>query len=181
MTDWITTTAGWAAWTALALASLSIAISWTTRRRMNDAARRDAAGRNQETPNRGIRIEVTSEPARPTRPLKLTEHGWNIVNHMDAPTWVRAQTERLKHDVTAMKPYEVDIYAQGVLQKHGLCEPKTKRMLPESRELHDKVSECAYELGVSREDVLAAMQVLLRDELLKERRDDNPGTEDEAA
>ena len=181
MIDWITSTDDLTAWTALVLASLSIAISWATRRRIDDATGRDSTQHERHTRDRELRIEVTSEPERPNRPLKLTEHGWSIVNHMDAQTWVQEQTERLKHDITAMKPYEVDIYAHGVLEKHGLFGPKTKRMLPENRELHDKVSESAYEHGASREDVLAAVQVLLRDELLKEQQDANPETESQAA
>ncbi len=181
MIDWITGTDDLTAWTALVLAALSIAISWATRRRIQDAGWRNNTGSERHTRDRELRIQVTSEPSRPNRPLKLTEHGWSIVNHMNAQAWVCEQTDLLKHDITEMKPYEVDSYAHEVLKKHGLFEPKTKRMLPEIRELHDKVSESAYEHGATREDVLAAVQVLLREELLKERQDANPETDGETA
>ena len=65
---------------------------------MEKRHRKRATRTRQGTPNPG-----DERASRPNRPLKLTEHGWSIVNHMNAQAWVREQTDRLKHDITEMK------------------------------------------------------------------------------
>ena len=176
MNEWDMLAAAGAAWAALILSVAAAALAATTALRVRSVLGANADDGRSKPRDTNIRIELTDEP-RQRRPLKLTDLGRDLVNHMDGPAWVAKKTDRLKHDVRKMEPYEVDLYAQEVLERHGLFKTKTTRMLPASRALHDRVSRAAYECGVGRENVLTALRVLLREELLKTRDDRRPTTE----
>ena len=176
MNEWESFASTGAAWAALILAVTAITIAARTAERLKTALPSNADDGGSKPRGTQIRIELTDEP-RQRRPLKLTDLGRDLVNHMDGPAWVAKETDRLKHDVRKMEPYEVDLYAQEVLERHGLFHADTSWMLPASRALHHRVSRTAYECGVDRENVLKALRVLLREELLQTRDDTNPPTE----
>ena len=174
MTEWTTIAAELWPYAAVAFAAAAVGAGFAAMlmRRRNGAEGAPTADGDPQ--DRELRIELTTEPPRAKRPLQLTDLGWDMMRYMEATTWAAEKTERLKHDVVGMKPYQVDIFAHGVLKKDGLYGPKTDHMHGANRDLHDKVSECAYEHGQTRESVLSAMQVLLRDELLAKRREKPP-------
>ena len=180
MNEWESFASTGAAWAALILAVTAITIAARTAERLKTALPANADDGGSKPRGTQIRIELTDEP-RQRRPLKLTDLGRDLVNHMDGPAWVAKETDRLKHDVRKMEPYEVDLYAQEVLERHGLFHADTSWMLPASRALHHRVSRTAYECGVDRENVLKALRVLLREELLQARDENRPttGTETE--
>ena len=180
MNEWESFASTGAAWAALILAVIAITIAARTAERLKTALPAETDDGGSKPRGTQIRIELTDEP-RQRRPLKLTDLGRDLVNHMDGPAWVAKETDRLKHDVRKMEPYEVDLYAQEVLERHGLFHADTSWMLPASRALHHRVSRTAYECGVDRENVLKALRVLLREELLQARDENRPttGTETE--
>ena len=178
MTGWESAATAAVSVAALILAVAATAIAARTAERLTTTLRGKADGEGGTKPEKPlIQIELTDEPPRRRRPLKLTEHGQALMEYMDGLSWAAAESDRLKLDIRKMEPYEVDLFAQKVLENHGLFKAKTSCMLAASQTLHDQVSRTAYEHGVTREDVLTALRVLLREELLKTHVDEPANTE----
>ena len=180
MNEWESFASTGAAWAALILSVTAAAFAGMLAERLRSARASKGDNASSKPRDTHTRIEPSDKP-RQRRPLKLTDLGRDLVNHMDGPAWVAKETDRLKHDVRKMEPYEVDLYAQEVLERHGLFHADTSWMLPASRALHHRVSRTAYECGVDRENVLKALRMLLREELLQARDENRPttGTETE--
>ena len=169
MNEWESLASTGALWATLMIPMAAAAFAGMLAERLRSARASKGDNASSKPRDTHTRIEPSDEPRLPRTPLKLTDLGRDLVNHMDGPSWVAEESARLKHDVRKMEPYEVDLYAQEVLERHGLFKAKTSRMLSASRALHARVSRAAYENGVEREAVLRALRVLLREELLRTR------------
>lgn len=87
-------------------------------------------------------------------PLRLTEFGEEISQRLDARSWAAETASDLLPETLGMQAFQVDEF----------CETYVRERLDE--EWSTKVGQCAYELGTPRDTILAALRVVLRDELL---------------
>lgn len=87
-------------------------------------------------------------------PLRLTEFGEEISQRLDARSWAAETASDLLPETLGMQAFQVDEF----------CETYVRESLDE--EWSTKVGQCAYELGTPRDTILAALRVVLRDELL---------------
>ena len=88
-------------------------------------------------------------------PVRLTDLGQTIADELTAREWARSLAPTLLPTIVGTRPYEVDEFAD-----HHVTDD-----LPEDWRV--RVAECAYEHGLQRDQVLAVLRVVLRDELLR--------------
>ena len=93
-----------------------------------------------------------------TSPLQLTELGESISEELKASDWAKGTAPLLIAQIRGKHPYEIQEFC---------LEYATKLFTP-SEDLDRKIQTCAYQKGISKEQVLRVLAVELRDELLKE-------------
>lgn len=97
-------------------------------------------------------------------PLKLTELVEEMAASMQAKSWAGGIAPGLLPHVINKQPFEVDEFAQDYVSDSDRL----------GTEMDRRVSACAYEFGRKRDGVLNVLHVVLRDELLRLRRRDQP-------
>ena len=104
----------------------------------------------------GIFLKLKSDTITPSSPIKLTQLGQSISAELESRTWARETAPTLVDDVTGKHPYEIQNFCFEYVRKDFL--------LPE--EMDEKVKNCAYKNGITREEVLQVLAIELRDDLL---------------
>ena len=93
-------------------------------------------------------------------PTRLNDLGKDIARDLNAEDWAKALAGTLQTDAAAREvdeAYEADILAFDVI--YG-------ELTDRDQDMSARVSKCAYRRGLSRDDVLAVLQVVLRDALI---------------
>ena len=90
-------------------------------------------------------------------PIRLTELGKSISNELEALTWAKQTATLLQNRVVGKHPYEIQNFCFDYVAKESV--------LPEG--MNEKIKSCAYENGITTEQVLEVLAVELRDELLE--------------
>ena len=93
----------------------------------------------------------------PSSPLRLTEYGKKIAGHLNAKVWAqeRARDEELLRQVRGLEEHEIDEFV----------DLRAGRLL--TAQMQASIAPCAYQFGVTRDDVLRILKVVLRDELIE--------------
>ena len=78
-----------------------------------------------------------------------------VAKHMDTRAWADHLAPTLKDEVAGKRPFEIDQF----------CEQYVETRIDD--QLGDRVSICAYDLGLPRGAVLAVLRVELREELVR--------------
>ena len=139
---------------------------------------------------RDARKEASGTAARPTGtapettkrrpgPLKLTDLGRRVAEHMALEAWAAETSKPFRIDVQSLEPWRVDELARSYITGRDLDGAKTERMTTDIAKLHDRVSETAYTFGLTRTDVTGVMRVVLRDRLLALKAATAPTTDDD--
>lgn len=95
-------------------------------------------------------------PVSASSPLRLTDFGKQIEEHLNARDWARSLAPTLSNEVAGKQPFEIDAFSKAYV--HGELE----------EDWNVKVASCAYEFGIDRDGVLSVLRVVLRDALLSE-------------
>lgn len=90
-------------------------------------------------------------------PLRLTELGEQIARQLDARTWAALTAEQLRDRVSGMRPYQIQEF----------CFNYVYDFEPDPR-MKDGIGDAAYENGIDDIQVLRALALVLRDELLQD-------------
>ena len=97
-------------------------------------------------------------------PRQLTDFGEKIADNLKALDWATSFAPTLLSDeVRQMPPFRVDEFA-------------TQQVLDLGSSMEARIAACADEFGTNRDNVRAALQVVLRDELLRLRGDQPSAT-----
>ena len=95
-------------------------------------------------------------PVAGSSPLQLTEFGRKMAAFLDAETWASEDAQILRPKIGGMEAWQID----------AQCANHVRTAL--TPQMRDRVAECAYNFGVEQEGVQKVLQVVLRDELLKD-------------
>ena len=98
--------------------------------------------------------KTTVESKRPTR---LSDLGEKVATELKAAEWAHQLAATLEAEVAGMQPFEVDTFAFDFVY----CE-----LTERDADMSTRASKCADEFGISRDNVLAVLQVVRRDELI---------------
>ena len=79
-----------------------------------------------------------------------------MADFMKAKPWASDLAPSLRAEVAGKRAFEVDEFRRSFVH------------LRLNDDLKERVAACAYEFGVDRDDVLKVLQVVLRDELLRD-------------
>lgn len=101
--------------------------------------------------------EIPKETVKSKSPTRLNELGVKVSSGLGAEQWARTRAETLSDEVSGMEPYQIDLYAFDYV--YGEFSHRDADMAA-------RVMKCAYEFGLSRDNVLAVLQVVLRDALI---------------
>ena len=88
-------------------------------------------------------------------PLGLSELGKKVAAHLDTSTWASQLAPTLTDEISGKRAFEIDQF----------CEEYVDTRIDD--QLRERVSVCAYDLGLTRPAVLAVLRVELRDELIR--------------
>ncbi len=89
-------------------------------------------------------------------PMHLTEFGEEIAATIKAQAWADEIVPTVLVDTEGMEPHQIDAFSQERAKFNQL-----------SAAWQNRVSECAYEVGIERDGVMSVLYVVLRDELLR--------------
>ncbi len=89
-------------------------------------------------------------------PLQLTDFGERMADFMNAKPWASDLAPSLRAEVAGKRAFEVDEFSRNYVQRDL------------SDDLKERVAACAYEFGVDRDNALKVLQVVLRNELLRD-------------
>lgn len=103
-----------------------------------------------------IFLRLPPPPVAGDSPLQLTDFGERMADFMKVKSWVSDVAPSLRGEVTGKRPFEVDEFSRSFVQ--GRLQD----------DLKESVAACAYEFGVERDAVLKVLQVVLRNELLRQ-------------
>lgn len=101
--------------------------------------------------------ELPKQTVGSNSPTRLNKLGGEIARKLDAQGWAVRHARKLTAEVHGKEAFEVDTFAFDFV--YGDLAARDEAM-------STRVEQCAYEFGVSRDNVLAVLQVVLRDELL---------------
>ena len=88
-------------------------------------------------------------------PVTLTDYGKTIAEDLGAQAWAEKLAPTLLPTVVGTRAFQVDEFARDHVTDDL------------SDDWRVRVAECAYEHGLKRDQVLAVLRVVLRDELLR--------------
>ena len=103
-----------------------------------------------------ILLKVSGE-ATSSSPIRLTELGEAMSKTFGGKDWATEMADVLSKHVENKEPYEIQEFCQNYLRNE----------LKPDEELNARIGRCAYEHGVTREQVLNVLAVELRDILLE--------------
>ena len=103
-----------------------------------------------------IFLRLPPVPLAGGSPLQLTDFGERMADFVEAKRWASENAPSLRAEVAGKRPFEVDEFSRSYVQTSL------------NDDLKDGVAACAYEFGVERGDVLKVLQVVLRNELLRD-------------
>ena len=103
-----------------------------------------------------IFLRLPPPPVAGDSPLQLTDFGEKMADFTKAKSWASELAPSLRADVAGKRPFEVDEFSRSFV--HGRL----------SDDMKESVAACAYEFGVERDAVLKVLQVVLRNELLRQ-------------
>lgn len=103
-----------------------------------------------------IFLRLPPPPVAGDSPLQLTDFGEKMADFTKAKSWASDLAPSLRADVVGKRPFEVDEFSRSFV--HGRLQDDMK----------ESVAACAYEFGVERDAVLKVLQVVLRNELLRQ-------------
>lgn len=103
-----------------------------------------------------IFLRLPPVPVVSSSPLQLTDFGARMADFMKAKPWASDLAPSLRAEVAGKRAFEVDEFSRSFVH------------LRLNDDLKERVAACAYEFGVDRDDVLKVLQVVLRDELLRD-------------
>ena len=103
-----------------------------------------------------IFLRLPPPPVAGDSPLQLTDFGEKMADFTKAKSWASDLAPSLRADVAGKRPFEVDEFSRSFV--HGRL----------SDDMKESVAACAYEFGVERDAVLKVLQVVLRNELLRQ-------------
>lgn len=103
-----------------------------------------------------IFLRLPPPPVAGDSPLQLTDFGERMADFMKVKSWASDLAPSLRADVAGKRPFEVDDFSRSFVQ--GRLQD----------DLKESVAACAYEFGVERDAVLKVLQVVLRNELLRQ-------------
>ena len=106
---------------------------------------------------RGLVRELPKDTVGTSSPTRLKDLGKEVAAELQAEEWARTRAGTLGGDVAGMQAYEVDTFAFDYV--YGELRERDAGM-------STRASKCAYERGISRDNVLAVLQVVLRDALI---------------
>ena len=101
-------------------------------------------------------LRLPPVPVVSSSPLHLTDFGARMADFMKAKPWASDLAPSLRAEVAGKRAFEVDEFSRSHVQMRL------------NDDLKERVAACAYEFGVGRDDVLKVLQVVLRDELLRD-------------
>ena len=104
--------------------------------------------------------EFPKDTVKRTSPTRLSELGERISAQLKAQEWAQERARTLGAEVQGMEPYQVDLFAFNYVYD---------KLPVGDTDMSTRASKCAYEFGLSRDNVLAVLQVVLRDDLLRRR------------
>ena len=99
-------------------------------------------------------------------PVRLSEFGRQVAAKLQADEWASQAAPTLAKDVAGKQPFEIDDFSRTYV---------ADELLPDSA-WKDRIAECSYEFGIDWVGVLAVMQVMLRDEILRVLKTKKSGT-----
>ena len=102
-------------------------------------------------------FHVLTPPTRGQSPAQLTEYGERISRVIDGKAWAARRAPDLVAEVGGMAEYLVEEFCRKYVRARLKADEK------------DMVLRAMYEVGTNREDVLAVLTIILRDELFKQR------------
>ncbi len=103
-----------------------------------------------------IFLRLPPVPVAGSSPLQLTDFGERMADFMKAKPWASELAPSLRPGVAGKRAFEVDEFSRNYVQMRL------------NDDLKERVAACGYEFGVDRDNVLKVLQVVLRDELLRE-------------
>ena len=89
-------------------------------------------------------------------PLKLTDFGQKISDHVNAKKWAVENVENLINEAKDKEEFEI----------FNMCFDHVKHCFDENEEFNRKIQSIAYEYGTEIEEILKVYQVELRDQIL---------------
>lgn len=105
---------------------------------------------------KGIFERLPPRPVASGNPVRLTEFGEKIAATFKAQEWAEPVADTYT-DLPNIPELMIDDLSRHYVEKELSDRAKIR------------VAEVAYEFGIKREDVLAVLQVVLRDEIMKRR------------
>lgn len=91
-------------------------------------------------------------------PLRLTDFGEQIAQHLNAYEWASKHAPTLLHLLSNMQDFEIDAFSDNHVRSE---------ILPSSA-WKPKIAACTYHLGTNENEVANVLRVVLREELLRE-------------
>ncbi len=161
MADWLSTPLIVTASLAVIVAVVKV-MRWTAavdlRLEQFTAFTRDVRDDIKELRNdvKQIFLRLPPVPLAGGSPLQLTDFGERMADFIEAKRWASEVAPSLRIEVAGKRPFEVDEFSRSYVQTNL------------NDDLKDGVAACAYEFGVERGDVLKVLQVVLRNELLRD-------------
>ena len=110
-----------------------------------------------------------SQTVKRGSPVQLTEFGKEVAKSLQADEWASEVASSLAKKLEGKRPFEIDDYSRTYVVDE----------LSNDAVWKTRIAGCAYEFGIEQAGVLAVMQVVLRDtvlRVLKEKEDGTYGT-----
>ena len=154
MADWLNTPLIVTASLAVIIAAVKV-IRWTATVDLR-LDRFTAFAKEVRDDIKQIFLRLPPVPVVSSSPLHLTDFGARMADFMKAKPWASDLAPSLRAEVAGKRAFEVDEVSRSFVQMRL------------NDDLKERVADCAYEFGVDRDDVLRVLQVVLRDELLRD-------------
>ena len=104
----------------------------------------------------GILAKRGSATTENSSPIRLTEMGGEIAAELNSRQWVEQVAPTILEDVKGKHPYEIQEFCFQYMRKALL-----------SKEMDERIKECAYQRGITKTEVLEVFAIELRDELIE--------------
>ncbi len=154
MADWLNTPLIVTASLAVIIAAVKV-IRWTATVDLR-LDRFTAFAKEVRDDIKQIFLRLPPVPVVSSSPLHLTDFGARMADFMKAKPWASDLAPSLRAEVAGKRAFEVDEVSRSFVQMRL------------NDDLKERVAACAYEFGVDRDDVLRVLQVVLREELLRD-------------
>ena len=158
MNEWLTNPLFWIAFLSLLSVAAGAIFAFGQWKGRVDSDRASFKGFMTEVRNdiKEILRRLPSHTLAGSSPLRLTNLGKSISEHLDAPSLAQALTPLLQERIKGKTPYEIQ----------EMCFDYIRHEYKPPDEVDTLIKTCAYDNGIDRGQVVDVLAVELRDRLL---------------